>query len=142
MQKLSSLKYTTRVNIFTLVLYVNIDFNLFSLFFICLGPCAKYPACILLGLECQYVLMRNHRDFMVNFEPGQYIQFKHISPRCRAFKPNLHHSPLRGKTIILQMTLYVSIHSCICPVSQIKEMAYDQTVFLQFAGPRCRPSFK
>ena len=67
----------------------------------------------LLGLKCQYVLMSNDGDFMVNFEPGQYIykKFKHISPRCSVCKPNLHHSPIRGKTIILQMTQYVSIHS-------------------------------
>ena len=104
-------------------------YNYYSLFFICLGPCAKHPACILLGLECQYVLMRNDRDFMVNFEPGQYIykKFKHISPRCRACKPNLHHFPTRGKTIILQMTLYVSIHSCICPVS-ISPLHFSQLV--------------
>ena len=87
------------------------------LFFICLDPCAKHPACILLGLECQCVLMRNNRYFMVIFEPGRYIykKFKHISSLCKACRPNLHHSPIRGKTIILQMILYVSIHSCICP---------------------------
>ena len=29
---------------------------------------------ILLGLECQYVLMRNDRDVMMNFEPGEYMR--------------------------------------------------------------------
>ena len=61
-------------------------------------------SCLLLGLECrQYVLMRNDRDVMVNFEPVQYIfESKHISPRCNSCKPNLHHSPLKGKTIIFE----------------------------------------
>ena len=76
-------------------------------------------SCILLGL------MRNDRDVMVNFKPGQ-CQFtsKHVSPRCNSCKPNLYYSPLKGKTIIFRIVLYAPIHSCIWPRSLIKGMVY------------------
>ena len=45
---------------------------------------------------------------------------KHVSPRCISCKPNLHHSPLKGKTIIFRIVLYVPIHSCIWPRFLIK----------------------
>ena len=74
--------------------------------------------CILLGLK------RNDRDVMVNFKPGQCIHKKHISPRCNCCKPNLYHSPLKGKTIIFLVVLHVPIQSCIWPGSPIKGMVY------------------
>lgn len=45
---------------------------------------------------------------------------KHVSPSCNSCKPNLHHSHLKGKTIIFRMVLYVQIHNYIWPGSLIK----------------------
>ena len=82
-----------------------------------LGPCAKHSA---------YCL-----DLCVMIEMGWWIlnlvnvfTSKHVCPLCISCKPNLHHSPLKGNTIILRIVLYVPIHSCIWLGSLIKGMVY------------------
>ena len=75
-------------------------------------------SCILLGLwvtieMCWWILN------LVNV-----FTSKHVSPLCISCKPNLHHSPLKGKTIIFRIVLYVPIHGCIWPRSLIKGTVY------------------